>query len=335
MTDENSKQDSETPSRNTGGHGRSPGYPYISLEKAMERAQQLKEAEGFYAVPMSSAFKAWGISPTSSASPQVLAALKHFGLLEYEGSGANRLVRLTDLARRIILDVRPDSPDKPSLIKQAALTPPIHRDILEKFPDGLPSDTTLQTYLVLEKSFNEKGAQALISEFKDTISFAKIGSSGTIPKEPDGTGDDETPPTDSDIMVGDLVQIEINGAFQLEVPKSVRAIQEYEGKDWVFIEGTETGFPMEQVVRQERPNPAEIVKPAFSGIAPRLPIEKDDMQPDNIREDKASLDEGSVLLRWPENLSQESVEDFEYWIKGIVKRAKRRAGMDAKKDEED
>ncbi|MGB7334327.1 MAG: hypothetical protein WBD01_00940, partial [Salaquimonas sp.] len=64
-----------------------------------------------------------------------------------------------------------------------------------------------------------------------------------------------------------------------------------------------------------------------------LPIDKaNEVLGDNIREDKASLDEGSVSLRWPENLSKESVEDFEYWINGIVKRAKRRAGIDAIKN---
>jgi hypothetical protein len=55
-----------------------------------------------------------------------------------------------------------------------------------------------------------------------------------------------------------------------------------------------------------------------------------------MREDKASLDEGEVTLLWPETLSRESVEDFEYWVKGIVRRAKRRAGMpEVKGDEAD
>ncbi|WP_352953338.1 hypothetical protein [Mesorhizobium sp. M1322] len=44
-----------------------------------------------------------------------------------------------------------------------------------------------------------------------------------------------------------------------------------------------------------------------------------------MREDKASLDEGEVVLHWPENLSADSVRDFEYWVEGIIRRAKRRA----------
>lgn len=161
--------------------GRSPGYPFIALAKALDRASELKEAEGFYTVPLTSAYKAWGISEKSSSSPQIVAALKHFGLLEYEGTGAQRSVKLTDMARRIILDVRPNSADKQHLIKQAALTPPIHRELLNEYPDGFPSDATMQTFLVLEKGFNENGAKSLISEVRETFAFAKIGKSDNIP----------------------------------------------------------------------------------------------------------------------------------------------------------
>ena len=43
--------------------------------------------------------------------------------------------------------------------------------------------------------------------------------------------------------------------------------------------------------------------------------------------ERSTLDEGPVLLQWPENLSAESVADFEYWIQGVLRRAKRKAGV--------
>lgn len=46
--------------------------------------------------------------------------------------------------------------------------------------------------------------------------------------------------------------------------------------------------------------------------------------------DRASLDEGPVVLSWPDTLSKESVEEFEYWVNGLIKRAKRKAGMTKK-----
>ena len=329
MSDNNESTEAGLPKQKANSHqGRSPAYPYISLGKAIQRAVLLKEAEGFYAVPMSSAYKAWGISEKSSASPQVMAALKHFGLLEYEGSGQNRSVKLSDLSKRIILDVRPNSEEKANLIKQAGLTPSIHKELLEKYPDGLPSDATLQTFLVLDRGFNEKGAQALISEFKDTISFANLGKSDIIPKSINKTDGDDFPPLAAQFEVGDLVQIEINGVLQLTQPERIRSIQEYQEADWVFIEGTETGFPMEQVILQEKQAkiPQKITPPV-------LPLNSDRHLQENYREDKASLDEGEVVLHWPETLSSDSVADFEYWVNGIIHRAKRRAGIDIDSDQ--
>jgi hypothetical protein len=48
------------------------------------------------------------------------------------------------------------------------------------------------------------------------------------------------------VSVGDLVQWESDGAVRLETPKRVRAIQEHAGQRWVFIEGSETGIPMDK-----------------------------------------------------------------------------------------
>lgn len=46
-----------------------------------------------------------------------------------------------------------------------------------------------------------------------------------------------------------------------------------------------------------------------------------------FKEEKNSLDEGDAVLIWPENLSEDSFRDFEYWLKGVLKKAKRRAGI--------
>lgn len=43
--------------------------------------------------------------------------------------------------------------------------------------------------------------------------------------------------------------------------------------------------------------------------------------------DRFTLDEGPVVLQWPSQLSPESVREFEYWVRGIVLRARRRAGL--------
>lgn len=43
------------------------------------------------------------------------------------------------------------------------------------------------------------------------------------------------------------------------------------------------------------------------------------------KEDVFTLEEGSVVLQWPERLSDESVQDLEDWIQLIIRKAKRSA----------
>ena len=47
------------------------------------------------------------------------------------------------------------------------------------------------------------------------------------------------------------------------------------------------------------------------------------------------LDEGTATLQLPETLSKDSFHDLEYWIKGILKRAKRKAGVDGNNQDDD
>src|SRR5262245_3909199 len=88
--------------------GRSPAYPGINLEAAIEKAKALLDSEGKYAVPMSSAFAAWGFGAKSSGGRETRAALRYFGLITVEGQGAVRKVKLTEKALRILLDARED-----------------------------------------------------------------------------------------------------------------------------------------------------------------------------------------------------------------------------------
>lgn len=246
--------------------GRSPAYPYIPLARALERAEQLKAAEGFYAVPPESAYKAWGFGGKSSGARQTLAALKHFGLITYVGLGEGRKVRLSDLSKRILLDSRPDSPDKPKLIREAALKPAIHADLISQFPNGLPSDTTLHTFLVLQREFNESGAKDLIAEFRETASFA-----GLFAENADA-GD---PAEAQTVSVGDLVQVEIDGVLQFEKPAKVRDVQEHDGATWVLTDASDTWVLSSSVVptvvtTSESQSPT----PPPSPITPRPKIEE-------------------------------------------------------------
>jgi hypothetical protein len=61
-------------------------------------------------------------------------------------------------------------------------------------------------------------------------------------------------------------------------------------------------------------------------VPPRLPEEKVVLGP-GMKEEKNSLDEGEAVLIWPETLSADSVRDLEYWLTGVLQKAKGRAGI--------
>ncbi len=59
-------------------------------------------------------------------------------------------------------------------------------------------------------------------------------------------------PRPQNVDVGDLVQVETNGAFHLDRPARVRAIYDHEGQTRVFIDGSNRGVSMEQIVLQAK-----------------------------------------------------------------------------------
>jgi len=162
------------------GAERSPRFPFIPLEKALERANQFYEHERRGAAPYEAAVQHWGYSQTSSGAMQTLAALKNYGLLDGPRNG----LRLTELALRIILDRRPDSAERLTFMRQASLTPVIAAEVQSRWPDGLPSDATLNHYLVLDRGFNEATARKAIEIIKQNQLLTESSESyGISPSE--------------------------------------------------------------------------------------------------------------------------------------------------------
>jgi hypothetical protein len=158
-----------------GKRTRSPAYPYVNLEEALDRAEEFYGHEGRNAANINVAGKHWGFTENSSSGSQTVAALISYGLMADEGTGEKRAVRLTNNALRILLDTRTDSTERDELIKQAALAPKIHRQIWDKW-ETIPSDASLRHILLFdwETPFNENSVDYFIKEFRHTIAFAKL-----------------------------------------------------------------------------------------------------------------------------------------------------------------
>jgi hypothetical protein len=150
---------------------RSPSYPSIPLDVAISRARVLYEHEGRHAAPIAQIAQHWGYSPKSSGGTSTIAALKKFGLLVDEGNAARRHAELTPLALTILIDER----NRDQAIRDAALMPPIHRELWQKYGPLLPSDGTIRSYLLLERDFTENGVKEFIPVFRRTVDFAQLG----------------------------------------------------------------------------------------------------------------------------------------------------------------
>lgn len=161
---------------------RSPNFPFISLENAIARARAFYDEERKGAAPVMRAAMHWKYSPNSSGLIQTVAALKSYGLMSDEGSGGERRLKLTELALRIVLDTRAESSERQEMMKRAALNPSISADVHGNWPDGLPSDDTLNHYLVLERAFAPANASRAVRILKENQQLAKLfqGSSLSI-----------------------------------------------------------------------------------------------------------------------------------------------------------
>jgi len=163
--------------------GRSPGFPFIPLRRALERAKALRQkAKGNEARTVTAA-SAWEYGIKSSGLRQTIAALKHFGLIDYIGTGAERKIKLTEMANRIVLDERADSPERDALIKKAALTPKIFAELWEHWHGELPDDVEIRAELTLDRGFSQSGAAEAVMVFKQSLAFAKLISEDEMPEQ--------------------------------------------------------------------------------------------------------------------------------------------------------
>jgi hypothetical protein len=172
-----------TPNQPKRKKGRSPSYPGIDLQEALGRARTLYSIERRNPIPVMTALAHWSYKSASGPGAVVLAALKKFGLLDDEGAGPGRHVKLTPLALQIIQDEREESPERDNAIRKAALLPTIHSQLWSEYKGELPSDANLRFKLLRERSFTESGAAEFIPQFRRTIAFANLSEGDSLSED--------------------------------------------------------------------------------------------------------------------------------------------------------
>lgn len=267
---------------------RSPSYPSISLKNSVEAIGKIEKQYRQSAVDREVAAKVIGYSSLSGPANKALAALAAYGLLERAGKGE---ARVTDRAVAILY--AENEKEKTENLMAAAFNPPLFDKISERFPGlTVPPEDGVVTYLN-RQGFNPNAVKRATRAFLSTMQY--IESLGASDSHGKGVDNGSEFPSESDTntggaKVGDLVQWEMEGNLQLAEAARVRAVQTHDGKEWVFVDGSETGLPMEQVIVEKQGPDQEAMQP------PRLGLEVGAQKKEGWEEERLIDDGGDEIF---------------------------------------
>lgn len=159
---------------------RSPSYPAIDLQVAMSKVDLIRQAEGNNYTSIGVALTDMGYGDKSGPGFAALSALKKYGLIDEEGSGQARRIRVSELANRILLDTREDKTERERLIKKAALSPSIYKNLWQKYGYEAPSNATLRHYLIFDRKFSDNASDQVIKTYNKTINFAQLSAADEV-----------------------------------------------------------------------------------------------------------------------------------------------------------
>jgi hypothetical protein len=195
---------------------RSPGYPTVNLQEALDRTRKFYELDGRAGANPETAAKHIGFSTAHGQALSVLSALKKFGLLEDK---AGRVVP-TQTALEL-LNLPEEDPRRPEALRKAALAPTIYRKLISMYKDtGLPSDETLRGELVAYEGFNPNAAGDFLKNFKATLEFAGISDLTVIESEIEMESQTSTTTEQAPIRARNPVQVVNPGGGLIRVGSS-------------------------------------------------------------------------------------------------------------------
>lgn len=155
----------------TQGRQSSPRFPFISLPKALQRAEALREAAGNHPIPVEETRNVWGYAAKSSGGDQTLAALGYYGLIE-EASSSNavgRRVKLTDAAIRYLREERPEV--RQELAAAMVQAPKVMLTLWQMWGNDPPSDAIARSILKNDLNFSDSAADQLVAVYRTNLQY--------------------------------------------------------------------------------------------------------------------------------------------------------------------
>ena len=172
---------------------RSPNYPSLTFKEALAAAKKIWDQDKKHPVSVTLASQHLGYKQENGVTLPMIASMKRYGLLVSAGKD----VRISDEANTIFLYPE-DAPEAIAVIKRLAMLPTLFGKVLEKFPDGLPSDANLRARLQDEWNFaSPKAADNFIKALREAVALAGenevaggdpvVDNGGQVDKEPSMT----------------------------------------------------------------------------------------------------------------------------------------------------
>ncbi len=156
------------------------GFPTLSLQKSIAMMQKVWDKEKRNPAPATTILEHWEYATKSSGGFQALATLKRFGLLEEVPGATTRSLKVSPMALELLKAENTDPAAYRKQLQFLALLPDWFAEIWKKYGRELPSDKTLEAFLVFDRHLTEESAKLFIKVYKETISFAKLTESDTV-----------------------------------------------------------------------------------------------------------------------------------------------------------
>jgi hypothetical protein len=301
---------------------RSPSYPVMPLSEAIAGVRKIESLYRLSQVDRAAAAKLIGYTSLSGPANKALAALAQYGLVERAGKGE---MRVTERAKAIL---HPDNDDeKRQHLRMAALEPQLFRELQERWPNMIPPEDGIATYLS-RQGFNQTAIRPATKAYLQTLLFLEeAGASeshrGEKARVSDAGGSGGNGATYGGACVGDYVDYENGGAIANPEPMRVRAVTEDQA--WVFVDDSETGLEMDQVIVRERPETdAKPERPILP--LPKAPDAEEQLKPGS-RKAIFPLDDGDVALIFPEGISTDGLVQLGLYLDIFLKKeAKKKEG---------
>ncbi len=178
---------------------RSKSHPLIDLKESIHLTTALEQRNGTRWVHLDAILpQIRELVSSNDAADAALSTLGQFGLMEERGkkNAGTKEYRLTDIARDIVRDERPDSNERMKNLRLAALSPPVYSTLYTP-EKPIPDIYDMRDYCKRRNGFTETGTETFLQNYPTTIQFAGLSEARIL----EGEGGDKSADNDGDAAI--------------------------------------------------------------------------------------------------------------------------------------